>query len=473
MRRRVTATVAVACAAAVLAYPVLDAVDVAPGVLTSDWSLGASVPNVPEVEARAHPVVHLDAAAPVPAPPALAEHLRPLLSAPALGLRPGMMVVDGLTGAPLLTVHPDVPRTPASTAKVLTAAAVAARSDLSATRRTRVTAGAGPGTLVLVADGDTLLSRGAGRPYATSGRAGLGDLAEATVAALRERGDATTDLTLLLDDRVAAGPALAPAWEPADVAAGLTGPVTMLGLADDRPLPGRPSSADPAMTAATAFRDALRAEGVTVADGVTRLPRRGAPRLGAELAAVESAPVADVLTLALAESDNALTEAVARRAFFEREVAPTFEAAGAHVVEMLEALGVTTTGLRLVDTSGLSRGSTASVRTVTQTSALAAGESIPGFTEVMSGLPVAGLTGTLFDRFEEPEAAAGRGVVRAKTGTLTGVGGLTGTLVDASGRLLVYTVIADAAPPGATLETREALDALVSAVVACGCHVAG
>ncbi len=485
MRRRITATVAAVVAAAAVAYPVLDAVDVAPGVLTSDWSVGGSVPQVVSVQAahvadadatgleggRGSELV-LDPAAPVPDPTRLAERLRPVLAAPALGPRAGAMVLDAATGAALLTVHPDVPRTPASTAKVLTAAAVAADSDLAVTRRTRVVAGAQPKSLVLVADGDTLLARGAGAAYRTAGRAGLADLAAATAKALAADGG-SGPYTLALDDRVAAGPQLAPAWERVDVAAGLTGPVTMLGLADDRALPGRPASADPAMTAAVAFRDALQEAGVDVAEAVTRVPGRGAPRHGRQLAEVRSAPLADVLTLALAESDNALTEVVARRAFADRGVPATFEAAGAHVVSTLAGLGVSTEGLRLLDTSGLTRGSRATVRTITETTALALGDRLPGFTRVVAGLPVAGLTGTLFDRFEAPAALPGRGLVRGKSGTLTGVGGLTGTLVDTSGRLLVYTVLADSAPPGATLATRAALDAVTTAIVTCECSATG
>jgi D-alanyl-D-alanine carboxypeptidase/D-alanyl-D-alanine-endopeptidase (penicillin-binding protein 4) len=59
-------------------------------------------------------------------------------------------------------------------------------------------------------------------------------------------------------------------------------------------------------------------------------------------------------------------------------------------------------------------------------------------------------------------------VVRAKTGTLTGVGALAGVLVDADGRLLAFTLIADAVP--ATDPGRAALDAAATALAGCGCH---
>lgn len=477
MGRRITAAVTAGLVGAGALYAVLDAVDVVPGPLTSDWSVGSTAETQPSLVA-APPVAALDPQAPLPHPNRLAAHVRGVLTDPVLGTRPALMVSDAATGTPLLTFAVDVPRTPASTVKVLTAAAVAAETDLSARRTTRVTAGTEPGVIVLVADGDTLLARGAGNPYAVAGHAGLADLAEDVAAALagnaggrKATGAAPADgYRLVLDDAIAAGPPTAPEWAPADLAGGFTAPVAMLGLAEDRAVPGRPATSDPAMTAALAFRDALRQAGVPVADEVVR--SRGAG-VGAELASAPGPTVGETLSLALDESDNALTESVARRAFVDKGVPPQFAAAGAHLSEVLQRLGVDVTGLSLADASGLSRSSRATARTVNETTALAASpERSPGggaFTEVIARLPVAALDGTLFDRFAAAETLPGQGVVRAKTGTLTGVGALTGTLVDNAGRLLVFTVVADQAPYGAARETRAALDRVATALVTCDC----
>jgi D-alanyl-D-alanine carboxypeptidase/D-alanyl-D-alanine-endopeptidase (penicillin-binding protein 4) len=83
-----------------------------------------------------------------------------------------------------------------------------------------------------------------------------------------------------------------------------------------------------------------------------------------------------------------------------------------------------------------------------------------------SWLPVA--EGTLADRFAGSGLIAGVGVVRAKTGTLTGVSSLAGTVVDADGRMLAFAVIADAVPTASS--GRAALDAVATALVGCGCH---
>ena len=98
----------------------------------------------------------------------------------------------------------------------------------------------------------------------------------------------------------------------------------------------------------------------------------------------------------------------------------------------------------------------------------AADGTLPGTSPVLSGLPVAGYDGTLFDRGDEDPGTA-PGAVRAKTGTLLGVHGLAGTVVTAEGRLLVFAVVADGAP--ANGEAAEAaLDGVASALAACGCR---
>jgi len=82
-----------------------------------------------------------------------------------------------------------------------------------------------------------------------------------------------------------------------------------------------------------------------------------------------------------------------------------------------------------------------------------------------SGLPVAGVTGTLTDRFATAGTSAGRGVVRAKTGTLTGVNSLSGLVRDTQGRLLAFSFIADGSP-GPVLDARAALDRGASVLAA-------
>jgi D-alanyl-D-alanine carboxypeptidase/D-alanyl-D-alanine-endopeptidase (penicillin-binding protein 4) len=123
----------------------------------------------------------------------------------------------------------------------------------------------------------------------------------------------------------------------------------------------------------------------------------------------------------------------------------------------------------LVDGSGLSYNDRISPALLTATLALAARADRPQLRGVYTGLPVAGYSGTLQNRFRTAAAgASAAGMVRAKTGTLTGISAIAGIVVDADGRVLAFAVVADATGPG-TGAAQEALDRIAAALAGCGC----
>ncbi|HEY7718026.1 MAG TPA: D-alanyl-D-alanine carboxypeptidase, partial [Pedococcus sp.] len=364
MRRFLAAVLAVILLA--VGYLALDVADVVPGILTRDAAAAtpadpaptgtATAPpaTVPTPAASASPLVAADVSAPLPAPTVLKAALADELADPALGPSVGVTVRDAYTGARLLDVDADRPRVPASTAKLLTALAVGITLDPATTLPTTVVQGRTPGEIVLVAGGDSLLGVGKGRPTSVAGRAGLGDLAAQVAAALQAAG--TGAVTVRLDMTYAAGPRYAPGWSMADVHAGFSQGVSMLGLASQRPQPGHPSPLVSEDAVLEAFIAALRKAGITAKaapEGTRALP---AAADAAELGRVESAPVRDVLALALDDSDNALTESLARQATVRAGGAATFAAAVTHVRKAVEGLGIDLSGVRINDTSGLSRG---------------------------------------------------------------------------------------------------------------------
>ncbi|WP_168583247.1 D-alanyl-D-alanine carboxypeptidase/D-alanyl-D-alanine endopeptidase [Gephyromycinifex aptenodytis] len=468
MNRR--ASVAAVVAALVAGYGAADVADLVPGVLTRAPAPAAapnrSAPPPSDDQSQTpapQPLADLDPSAPTPSTQGLAAAVAGPLRDPALAGGIGLDIRDGLSGASLLSVDAERPRVPASTAKLLTAAAVAHGGDLNSRLFTR-TVGS-PGVITLVAGGDTLLAPGAGDPGATAGHAGLEDLAAASARALTQAG--TSTVRLHLDDTYARGPLAASGWGTGDLRSGFTGPVVMLGMTTQRSLPGHPAPADPPLATAAAFTQALRRHGVTVQGPPTR---EAAPADGVELARVESAPLRDVLGLALLESDNALTEIVARSTAVQAGTQPTFPAVAGWVREQLGALGVPLTGVTLSDASGLSRSTKVPTRAVADVVSLAASARAPALAAVLDQLPVAGLTGTLASRYLSVPTQPAAGVARAKTGTLTGVTSLGGTVVDRDGRLLVYALIADGVTPQGTLEARAALDRVVAALAECGCQ---
>ena len=407
----------------------------------------------------------LDEAAPAPAPAVLAARLRPLLAAPALGGSASVDVVDPVTRRHLAGFGGAVGRTPASTAKLLTAAAALALIGPDTPLRTRVVTGATPDEIVLVGGGDVLMSAGRGDPFAVDGRAGLDDLATATAAALRAQGRAR--VAVRLDDRLFTGAAISPGWPAGSIQSGFVAPVMAIevhaGRVDGDRFAARLT--DPALGAAKSFAAALVRRGIAVTGPIARA---GSDSTADELAGVDSAPLADVVEYALTSSDNTVAEALARLVAWRSARPATFADAGVAILDQISLLGVPVAGARLADGSGLSAASKIPVGVLTGLLALAASRRHPELRRLLTGLPVAGASGTLADRFDAPELRPAAGVVRAKTGTLNGVHALAGTVVDADGRLLVFAVLVDAAPKGDAAV--QVIDSIAATLAGCGCR---
>lgn len=470
--RRLAATAGVVVAGAI-AYGAADVADVVPGVLTRDVAADvAQITPGPQPEPVGAVAPAASTKAPRPSTGALARELDPLVEDAWLGRRAGVVVRDALTGEVLYDHRGSAPMVPASTQKVLAGAAVAETSDLSSTMTTRVVTGASADEVVLVAGGDTMIAKGAGDPTAVEGRAGMRDLARQVARSLGPEAKGER-LTLRLDATYAAGPRVPSTWDPTDVTNGFTQAVTMIGLAGERPEPYQPSPRYPERSALSALRAELTRAGLDVrVDDSASTWRTAAPEGATELGSVESAPLGEVLAEALSSSDNALTENLTRQAALA-DGARSGDAkdVARWVRSTLTDAGVDMSGTRLLDASGLSRGQRVPADTMSEVMQLGITGSAKSLRGVLLGLPVAGFTGTLHERFTEPEAVPAVGVARAKTGTLTGVSGLAGTTTTADGRVLTYVLLADQVPSTTgTLGARAVLDEIVGTLTTCGCR---
>jgi serine-type D-Ala-D-Ala carboxypeptidase/endopeptidase (penicillin-binding protein 4) len=128
---------------------------------------------------------------------------------------------------------------------------------------------------------------------------------------------------------------------------------------------------------------------------------------------------------------------------------------------------VDTSGARLVDASGLGAGSVMPPTLLVDVLRLVTSPDHGELRPIAAGMPIAGLTGTLDDRFTQ---SAARGQVRAKTGSLPGVTSLAGTVQDDDGRQLVFAVMADQTGAVGQDAPRRAIDAFVSSLAGCGCR---
>jgi D-alanyl-D-alanine carboxypeptidase/D-alanyl-D-alanine-endopeptidase (penicillin-binding protein 4) len=169
-------------------------------------------------------------------------------------------------------------------------------------------------------------------------------------------------------------------------------------------------------------------------------------------------------------SDNVLAEALARQVALAGGEPASFAGAADAMEAAVTALGLPAEESNLSDGSGLSRRNKVTPTLLTDLLALAAGGTRPELTAIFGGLPVAGWSGTLQTRYLQQSANhPGQGLVRAKTGTLSGVNALSGELVTKDGRLLVFAILADNSSSDADA-VRAALDRIAAKLVTCGCR---
>ncbi len=446
-------------------YGAADAYDLVPGVLTTAPVPAPAAPFPTAPGASSAPVVlevppDLDPNAPSPDAATVQGWAEALAADARMGGSTGVQVTDVLSGTVLAEVSASTPRTPASTTKLLTAAAALTVLGGATTFPTTIVQPA-PGRIVLVGGGDALLAAGAGDPSATVGHAGLADLAAKAARTLRLAG--TTTVTLAVDDTLFSGPLMSPDWKASDIAAGYVAGVASVEVDVAKTEPDEeypPRSPDPAMAAAAQLAVALAAEGITVDGAPTR---EAAPAGAIELARVTSAPVADVVGHMLRVSDNTLAEVLGRMVAVSKGLPGSFDGATMAVTQAVGRL-VDVGSVTLRDCSGLS--AFTRIPAATLVDLLSAATQVPALRTLALDLPVAGWTGTLADR---SLSAAAQGLVRAKTGSLPGVTSLAGTVQTVDGRFLAFAVVADATPAGGQSSPRAAIDAFVGRVAGCGC----
>jgi D-alanyl-D-alanine carboxypeptidase/D-alanyl-D-alanine-endopeptidase (penicillin-binding protein 4) len=191
-----------------------------------------------------------------------------------------------------------------------------------------------------------------------------------------------------------------------------------------------------------------------------------------QVAAVRSPALASIVGWMLRESNNVIAEDLARQVALHAGKPASFSAAAAAVTAILSRLGVHQ-GIHLVDGSGLSPLDQVTPGALAAVVRLAAARGPGALRAAVTGMPVAGFSGTLapgqsvFGSFG-PQAL---GMVRAKTGNLAKVASLAGIAADASGQVLAFAFMADQIPKGSQLPAAAAaIDAMATALAGCGCR---
>ena len=346
---------------------------------------------------------------------------------------------------------------PASTAKILTAAA--ALQALGPDTRLATRTAQASTTVYLIGGGDATLPRALKTDSLPQGPASLRRLARDTATSLGTR----NRVDVVFDDSLFSGRLLGPGWPRGFPAAGVVAPVTALMVDQGRRTPSsRARVSDPAQKAAEIFATLLEKRGVQV----NRISRGVTPSNAREVARVESAPVTEIVQSMLTDSDNDVAESLGHLVGKKVLDDGSFAGGAQATTQILTQAGIDTSSMTLADASGLSGRNAVAPTVIGEVLVdVVRGER---WAPIVQGLAVAGVTGTLADRFATKATSAGRGVVRAKTGTLTGVGSLAGTVLDDDGRPLVFVVIGNNVRSQA--RARDTMDRIASRLAECGCR---
>lgn len=388
---------------------------------------------------------------------------RHVLSAVA-PLEAGALAYDSRRGGPGLAI-------PASITKVVTSAVALflLGGDHRFTTRTVLepTGGDRPPRLVLVGGGDPFL---ASKPYdpdegATYDpeRSDVVTLAKRTAKTLKQQG--VRRVRFAYDESLFTGPSENPTWRADYIPDDVVTPITALWVDEGVALNGSGREDDPAAAAAGAYVAALERRGITV---------NGSPQSvvadpgAAEVAEVAGPPLAEIVQRLLEVSDNEAAEVLLRHIGLAESGDGSFEGGQQGVRRTLTANGIKMRGSVLYDGSGLSRRNRMRPRMMVDVIRWIADPARPALRPALTGLPVAGYTGSLSDRMDQGPAA-GPGRVRAKTGTLTGVTSLAGIAEDLDGNLMAFVLMSDEIPKDRDWFARVAQDNAAAALGACRC----
>lgn len=362
----------------------------------------------------------------------------------------------------------DRARIPASTMKILTTATALTLLGAQHRFETTVTRPSAK-QVVLVGGGDPYLcSRKACAPQSAK----LQTLAAQTARELKLAD--SVSVSLGYDDSLFSGPAWNPAW-PAGYRDQVT-PTSALWVNEGRISGVSPGAreTEPAKTAAEEFAAMLKKAGIKVA----KVAPVASPEDAEEIAAVQSQPLSVITEEILLRSDNDAAEVLLRQAGVAGSGAGSIKAGQKVVRDTVAELsanakagearnGGKSKGVKVVDGSGLARTNTVPAELLVDLVRLGIDPQTPELRPLATGLPVAGVSGSLTYRFVSTSTDPARGMVRAKTGTLRKTHALAGYVQTADGATLAFAFLVNDAKND--YAARVWLDRVTAAIAGCGC----
>lgn len=194
---------------------------------------------------------------------------------------------------------------------------------------------------------------------------------------------------------------------------------------------------DPINDTRAKFLKLLTKSGITVASN------QEAIATGEVIAEVKGFPLIAHVRTMLQNSDNTIAEMLLRRATYQETGKATWKAMQSFALQKLDAMGLYTDELKIVDGSGLSRANRVSANHIIVLLGMIADETRLNLNviERMQLMAVSGQTGTLEDRFQSKKTRCAQGRVHAKTGSLSDVSALAGYVTHVNGTEIAFAIL--------------------------------
>ena len=385
----------------------------------------------------------------------------------------GISIRDNTDGTILFESNAQNSMLPASLTKLYTAASSAITLDPDARFVTKVK----------YLNNNVYLVGGADPQLGTESnptQADLADLAKETAQKIKEFN--VFEVNVFIDDAIL-GPLQRPAdWEDTYFQSSEIHLISALNIDD----PSAPAKApvDPSITTGQKFAFYLIKNNIKVNGLVSR---KNAPKDAFELSTQYSKSVSQLIEDTLMISNNQDAEILARVTSLVSENDPSTKAATELVLKDVELLGISSVDNAITDASGLSRSNKISPSDLSEIiyksiknpviTKVNKGETskfmitpilpiTPDPWSVFTGLPTGHGLGTMKKRFDENNSA-GRGVVRAKTGSLNRVITLAGTITTKDNVFLSFAILVNRVEEPENV--REAIDNLLNELAECNC----
>ncbi len=226
---------------------------------------------------------------------------------------------------------------------------------------------------------------------------------------------------------------------------------------------------DPAKDTANVLAKQLSEDGITASYG----GRVRTTASNATVASFQGRDLRSVVKYMLQTSDNNTAEMLGRESAIATGFAPTWAGAQKAIVAYMDSIGLDHRGQTIMDSSGLSRKNRVSSVLLNTILLMAHNKAAHPELSVIytDGLPVSGKSGTLSsgsDRFVTKDTKCAVGKVRAKTGSLEDVIGLSGYAQGADGKQKAFSILVNQRPKKYWIvDARQQLDRIAATIVGC------